>query len=117
MGETQWKRIYRQLRAQGLDVYSPGEHKGDCVSPYVVVKTLGSNRIQNFTSVSQEYDILMYVPKHQYSTLEEFVESVKMAMKPLEPAILPMYSQTPPFYDDTVKGHMVSMQYRNSRRM
>ena len=42
VGETRWKDIYDCLKAAGIDVYSPGQHDGVCVSPYAVVRFAGS---------------------------------------------------------------------------
>lgn len=114
---NRWGDIYKHLKSKGFDVYAPSQHIGECTSKYVVVKILGSSKIGDFSSVSQQYDILMYMPKYEYSQFEDFIASVKQAMEELQPMIMPMYTQTQSFYDDTVKGHMVSIQYRNSRKI
>lgn len=114
---SQWKTIFRHLTDAGYDVYSPGQHEGECISPYVVVRDAGMNRLGNFSSTQNLYDILCYVPKDQFSTLEPFVEGVKETMKGLYPGIVPMDFQTASFLDDTVKGHMISVQYRNNRKI
>lgn len=117
METSRWADIYKHLKSKGFDVYEPARHTGECVSKYIVLKVLGFDRVNNLSSISQQYDVLMYVPKDEYSELEPFVDSVRQAMKELEPMIMPLHSMTPPFYDDSVKGHMVSMQYRNSRKI
>lgn len=114
---NRWGDIYKALQTAGFDVYAPGQHQGECTKRYVVVKIYTSARINKYSSVSQQYDILMYIPKDEYSEFEDFVANVKQAMKVLEPMIMPLYSQTPSYYDDEVKGHMISMQYRNSRKL
>jgi hypothetical protein len=114
---NRWGDIYKHLKSKGFDVYAPSQHIGECTSRYIVVKIIGSSQIGSLSSVSQQYDILMYIPKEEYSQLEDFIASVKQSMKELEPMIMPLYSQTPSFYDDAVKGHMVSIQYRNSRKV
>lgn len=114
--DSRWKDIYRNLKADGFDVYSPGQHQGDCTSPYVVVKDAGSSRFENFSSSRHLYDVLCYVPKEQYSQLEPFVRRVETSMGKLNPMIRPTHYKTPSFYDDTVKGHMVSIQYINYRK-
>lgn len=113
---SQWQNIYKHLKASGLNVYSPGQHQGECTSPYVVLKDAGLNPLSNFSSSQALYDVMCYVPKDQFSTLEPYVEKVKEAMKGLYPAIIPVYFQTASFLDDTVKGHMISVQYRNNRK-
>lgn len=114
---SQWQNIYRQLKADGIDVYSPGQHQGDCVAPYTVVRDAGMNPLLGFSSSQALYEVLCYVPQLQFSTLEPYVEQVKTSMKKLYPAIIPTNFQTPSFLDDTVKGHMVSVQYRNNRKL
>ena len=113
---SQLQNIYKHLKTSGLDVYSPGQHQGECTSPYVVQKYAGLNPLSNFSSSQALYDVMCYVPKDQFSTLEPYVEKVKKAMTGLYPAIIPVYFQTASFLDDTVKGHMISVQYRNNRK-
>lgn len=113
---SQWQNIYRQLKANKIDVYAPGQHQGECISPYVVLKDAGLNPLSNFSSSQALYDVMCYVPEGQFSTLEPYVEQVKEAMKGLYPAIIPVYFQTASFLDDTVKGYMISVQYRNNRK-
>lgn len=113
---SQWQNIYKHLKASELDVYSPGQHQGECTSPYVVLKDAGLNPLSNFSSSQALYDVMCYVPKDQFSTLEPYVEKVKEAMTGLYPTIIPVYFQTASFLDDTVKGHMISVQYRNNRK-
>ena len=36
-GETRYMDIYDHLVAKGFDVYTPAQHKGECVTPYIVV--------------------------------------------------------------------------------
>lgn len=114
---NQWETIYKTLKAAGIDVYSPGQHQGECTAPYTVVKDAGLTPLSNFSSTQTQYDILCYVPAKKYSMLYEYVEKVKDIMKSLAPAIKPMNFQTGSFLDDTVKGHMVSVQYTNARKL
>ena len=114
---SQWQNIYRCLKSSGIDVYSPGQHQGECTSPYVVVKDAGLNPLSNFSSTQALYDIMCYVPQDKFSTLEPYVEQVKQVMKKLYPAIIPVNFQTSSYLDDIVKGHMISIQYRNNRKL
>lgn len=115
--ESRWQDIYKTLQVAGFDVYSPGQHEGECLSPYVVVKDDGLQEMVGLSSNQQFFDILCYVPAEQYSTLSVFVAQVENALKTLEPMIMPVRSGTSSFYDDTVKGHMISRQYRNYRKI
>ena len=113
---SQWQNIYKHLKSKGFDVYSPGQHQGECIKPYVVLKDAGLNPFSSFSSSQALYDVMCYVPKERFSILEPYVEKVKEAMKGLYPAIIPVYFQTASFLDDTVKGHMISVQYKNNRK-
>ena len=111
MSESRWQDIYRHLTKEGFDVYSPGQHSGDCTAPYVVVKDSGTPPYGNFSSAKSLYDILCYVPKDHFSQLEPFVDKLQTAMIKMYPVIRPAHYKTPSFYDDTVKGHMISVPY------
>jgi hypothetical protein len=117
MEETRFMDIYSNLADNGIDVYSPAQHEGECTSPYVVVKDAGVTRYQQFSSVQALYDIMCYVPKNRFTELEKYVGRVKEIMKRLEPMIMPTHTELASFYDDTVNGHMVSIQYRNYRKI
>lgn len=98
-------------------MYSPGTKTGECTSEYLVVKNDGSSRHAGISTDDDFYGILCYVPKQEYSSLEPLIQRVKRAMKGLEPMILPAGSQTPSYYDDDFKAHMVSIQYKNYKKM
>lgn len=109
--------IYMHLQREGFEVYFPGQHQGECISPYVVVKGATNMQFRQYSTVAQYYDLLCYVPKDRYSSLYPYVDSVKAAMKQLFPMIKPAHYDTDSFYDDEIKGHMVSVQYLNYRKL
>lgn len=115
--ESRWQDIFFHLQNSGFDVYSPGTKNGECLAEYVVVKNSGSVRHSSFSTDNDYYSVMCYVPKANYSALEPLVQRVKKAMKGLEPMILPNGSQTPSFYDDTYKAHMVSIEYKNYKKL
>ena len=110
---TRWRDIYKALDDAGVDTYSPGQHKGECLSKYAVVKQDGSTAAYEFSSSVMYYKILCYCPQNEYSTLETFLSTVKQAMKALEPMIMYAQQQDAPYYDEDVKGWMVAIRYRN----
>lgn len=116
MADTRWEDIYEKLTEHEIDVYSPGQKTGECTSPYVVVKDAGRTASTEISSSQDLYDIMCYVPKESYSTLEQFVNNVEAIMDELFPMIRPMHFRTPSFYDDSVKGHMISTQYVNWKK-
>jgi len=115
--KSRWQDIFMHLKNAGFDVYSPGTKTGECISEYLVVKNDGSSRHMNFSTDIDLYSIMCYVPKDQYSSLEILVQNVKQTMKGLEPMITPYGSQTPSYYDDSYKAHMISIEYKNYKKL
>ena len=115
--DSRWGDIHVHLKEKGFDVYSPGMKVGECTSPYIVVKDEGGNRHPNFSTNVDVYSVMCYVPKDNYSKLEPFCREVKKAMKDLEPMILYNGAETPSYYDDGVKGHMKSIEYKNYKKL
>lgn len=110
---TRWQDIYNNLKQSGFKVYSPGQHKGECTENYIVVKQDGEISTLNFSSSVVHYKLLCYFPQNSYSSSEIFIRSVKETMKSLYPMITYTNQQDPPFYDDAVKGWMISLRYQN----
>lgn len=117
MAESRIQDIYLHLRKLGFEVYFPAQKVGECLSPYVVVKDATTSQYLEYSSTVTYYDLMCYIPKDHFSNLEPFVESVKVAMRELVPMIKPTYSQTQSYYDDSVKAHMISVQYKNYRKI
>lgn len=115
--DSRWQDIYLHLKSKGFDVYSPGMKAGECISEYLVVKNDGSSKHASFSTDVDLYSVLCYVPKEKYSSLEPWVQRVKKSMKELEPMILPYGSQTPSYYDDSLKAHMISIEYKNYKKL
>lgn len=109
--------IYIHLKQKGFDVYYPSQHQGDCLAPYVVIKGNVQTQFRQYSSTVQYYDLLCYVPKDRFSTLYPFIDSVRTAMRELYPMIKPAFYDTASFYDDEIKGHMVSIQYLNYKKL
>lgn len=114
---TIWENIFNHLKEEGFEVYSPGIKVGECTSEYIVVMNDGSSRHTEFSTDVDLYAIMCYVPKQQYSKLEKLVQRVKKSMKKLSPMVKPYGSQTPSFYDDTTKSHMISIEYKNYKKI
>ena len=116
--ESIWQDIFTCLKNAGFDVYSPSTQTGECTSAYVVVKNDGSTAHDNNISTDDDlYLIMVYVPKDNYSDLEVEVQKVKEAMKSLLPMVVPCGLQTSSYYDDDLKGHMVSISYKNYKKI
>lgn len=115
--DSRWQDIFLHLKKNGFNVYSPATKDGECKEEYIVLKHDGSSKLPNFSSDSDIYAIMCYVPKKKYSKLEPMVQRVKQVMKELEPMIMSRGVQTPSFYDDEYKAHMVSISYYNYKKI
>jgi len=90
---------------------------GECLEKYVVVKNEGSASHTSFSTDIAYYSLLIYVPKAMYANLDEYVLEVKEIMKKLLPMIKPAGNETPSFYDDAVNANMVSVMYKNFKKL
>lgn len=115
--ESRWQDIFTHLKKAGFDVFSPGTKVGECISEYLVVKNDGSTKHASFSTDVDLYAIMCYVPKDKYSSLEPLVQRVKNSMKGLEPMIKPYGTQTPSYYDDSFKAHMINIEYKNYKKL
>lgn len=115
--ESRWQDLYSFLKKEGYDVYSPGQHVGDCTSAYVVVKNSISSRVFHLSTNADIYVILVYVPEKSYSTLEVMIESIKKSMKKIYPLFKEYGQQTEAFYDSEVKGYTASILYSNYKKI
>lgn len=117
MSENRWQDIFLHLKNNGFEVYPPGTKIGECKSPYIVVKNNGQVKMASLSTGKDLYSVMVYVPKNKYSILESKVEEVKKSLNRLKPMVVFDGTQTPSFYDDAVKAHMISLQYRNYKKL
>lgn len=115
--DSRWQDLFLHLQRSGFEVHSPGVKLGECTGEYVVVKNDGSARHPGVSTDDDFYAVMCYVPKQSYSALEPLVQRIKRAMKELEPMFVPYGNQTPSYYDDGLKAHMVSIEYVNYKKM
>lgn len=115
--ETVWEHTMRVLTEAGIDAYPPATKKGECHSPYTVVKEDGATQIAGYSSQVQYITFMVYVPVGQYQELSKEKKKVEDVLsEKMYPSLLPTGQETPPFYDDSVKAFMTSIMYRFSRR-
>ncbi len=113
---SRWQDIYNHLK-MNYEVFTPAQKIGDCYSRYIVVKNDGATKHNTFSSIVENYSVMCYIPKNEYSQLEIFVQEVKAAMDELKPLVIFTGVQTPSFYDEQIKAHMVSLGYINYKKM
>lgn len=110
--ESRLKDIYNFLKNLDFDVYFRGQHKGFCVSNYVVIASTGDTKIPAASTVQNTIEIMCYVPTKVSSELEEFCDQVKDAMKGMYPMIIPLHSDIGDYVDDDKKAVMRTVQYK-----
>ena len=108
-----WQTFYEQLKKEGFEVYSPGQKRGECTSKYVVIKNYGKGLYSNISTYEQLYDIICYVPKNNYSELEDYVESVKKCLNGLKSKYMVRFKHQDDssYFDEEIKGHQLSFRY------
>lgn len=111
------KQIKDTLSSDGTETYFPGQKKGECINKYIVIKMDGSAQEVTVSSERPLYTIMCYVPENNYSMLESFVYETKNKMKHLFPMLMYIGNETPSFYDNNIKAHMISFQYIGCRKL
>lgn len=114
--ENIWQAIFLHLTEDGFDVYPPATKTGDCKNNYIVLRNAGGSQIGSLSSTDSFYDLMCYVPKDKYSTLETFFQSVKKSMAKMKPMIYPTGVETGSYYDEQYKAFMVSIEYKNHKK-
>lgn len=110
--ESRLKDIRKFLENRGFEVYFRSQHKGACVSKYVVVASAGDTKLPYVSSVQNTVEIMCYVPVRVASELEEFCDQVKEAIKGMYPMIINQYNDIGDFIDDDIKAVMRTIQYK-----
>lgn len=110
---TGWKEIYRHLEQCGFEIFSLGQHRGICETPYLVLRNNGAGHIRSVEAY--EYEVLIYYPFEHYSEFEAYIEKVKDSMNGLYPMVKLVDDQQPHYPDDDVKAYMTSLVYRVPR--
>lgn len=116
MKKSVLKQIYDCLKRTGEEVYFPSQHEGDCTKRYIVIKREGATALLNVSSERPIYSIMLYVPKNNYSQLEDMKMLVEEQLKELYPMV-EYNTDSPTFYDENVKGHMLTMTYVGIRKI
>ena len=117
MNFSVYKKIFEHLLSKGYNVKSPSTAINECKEKYIVLKRGGGTKSLSFSTNYIYYDLLLYVPKENYSELDLFIDEVKRDMKELYPLVKESGIETPSYYDDNYKAHMVSISYTNNKKI
>lgn len=109
--DSRWQEIVNCLTSHGIEVKSPGVDFGDVRTKFVIPLYYGASPIYGFSSEQVVYDLNVFVPQKRYSELEPFIQEVKNAMEDLRPMLKLNGYDSPSFYDDSIHGHVVTIEY------
>lgn len=108
--DNSWKSIYNHLKSNGYSVFSPGQHVGKCESLYVVLAKAPTTK--RYCVEDRLYDILIYIPLNDYSTIEDALQHLKFTMNKLFPFVQMYEDSSEPYLDKDVAAYMTSIMYR-----
>ena len=105
------QEIYNHLKNKNLNPYFPGQHRGECEEPFVIVMegtqmpSIQSNRIGQ-----QVMDFIVFVPVNSYIAVGPYVKKIRAALKELT-YLRKTGLETPVITDDDKKAYTTSIQY------
>ncbi|WP_123053148.1 hypothetical protein [Clostridium sp. JN-1] len=115
---TVWERVFLCLKSKGVDIYSPGQHKGKCTNPYIVLKNTGTTGFEGSNQIgSQTLDVIIYCPSSNYSNTEPYTSQIQSFLSELKEYIRPTGNITPIVLDDSVNGYTQSIEYQTFQRL
>ncbi|MBV1816856.1 hypothetical protein ACIR03_02730 [Clostridium cochlearium] len=114
--QTVWQKIYLHLKKLGYEVYSPGQKRDKCTDSYVVIKEGGTYAMDSNVNGYKLFDIIIYHPMSNYSSMEFYVENIKQAMKAIG-ELRPTGNETPSIVDDKVEAYTTSIEYQQFKRL
>lgn len=114
--QTLWQKIFLHLKKLGYEVYSPGQKRDKCQNSYVVIKENGTFRVAGNVAGYKLFDIIIYHPMSNYSTMEFYVENIKKAIKDID-ELVPTGNETPSIIDDQVQAHTTSIEYKQFKKL
>lgn len=118
-GQTVWQKVYLFLKRRGYEVYSLGQKRDKCTDSYIVLKENGTHALDSNVNGYKLFDVIIYHPKTNYSTLELYANDVKKALKDKEITqfLRPTGNETPSILDNEVEGYTISIEYQQFKNL
>ncbi|BFN04371.1 hypothetical protein [Clostridium tetani] len=114
--QTLWQKIYLHLKKLGYKVYSPGQKRDKCTESYLVIKENGTYALNSNVNGYKLFDIIIYHPMSNYSTMEFYVENIKQAMKDIT-ELRPTGNETPAIIDEKIEAYTTSIEYQQFKSL
>lgn len=99
-----------------IKVHLPNMAKGTCKAPYVVVTDLGQSGDNSTFVGNKTVEILVYVPRADYSAMGTTKDVIKLALKD-EAWLKRTGGEQSTIYLDSIEGWMSSIEYKISKRL
>ena len=109
-------KLLDYLHDNNIDAYFIGQHKGECISPYVVLKDSGTSGYLNNKNGVKLIDIIFYLPQNQFSRVESFRKCVFDLLNNYKD-IRYTGDETGVITDDNKKAITFSIMYENQRKL
>jgi len=105
------QQIYTHLNSKGLSPYFPGQHKGECTSPFVIIREGTQIPSINTNRTGQRVmDFIIFVPVNSYIAVKPYAEDVRTALKDLK-YLRKTGTETTIITDDEKKAYTTSIEY------
>ncbi|AVP54532.1 hypothetical protein [Clostridium tetani] len=114
--QTVWQKIYLHLKKLGYEVYSPGQKRDKCIDSYVVIKENGTYATNGNVTGYKLFDIIIYHPMSNYTSMEFYVENIKQAMKDIG-ELRPTGNETPSIIDEKIEAYTASIEYQQFKSL
>ncbi len=102
--------ISKNLRDKGFEVYSVGEHKGFCKTPYVVIKDNGRKPYSKTGVSFHSYEVMVFYPFGTFFQVQPFIDKVADTLSQL-PFLKYSGHQTPVVIDPDVRAYTTSLGF------
>lgn len=114
--QTLWQKIFLHLAKLGYEVYSPGQKRDKCKNSYVVIKENGIFAKAGNVSGYKLFDIIIYHPISNYSTMEFYVENIKQALNDID-ELKATGNETSSIIDSEVQAYTTSIEYQQFKKL
>lgn len=117
---TVWQRVFLYLQRCEVDIYSPGQHQGECVEPYVVLVNGGTQGFNGSNQIgSQLIDVIVNYPLNNYSGMEPYMANLidLLSSEDIKHYIRYTGEITPVVVDDTSKSYTATLTYQTFQRL
>lgn len=115
--DSRYEDLFSHLKSKGYDCYMPGQHVGETLTKYLVIKFNGPIPLNGVTSHQDLYAVMCYVPESQYFELDSFLQEVRSAVLELRPMFMPNTSaQSFSAFDEAARGYYITMEFTNTKK-